>query len=667
MRPLSIPSGSVATLAAALLATTAPFAPALADPQPDADRRPALKAAIDLFPAFEQHDKRGPLPIMPIYDVTRMPGDWRYKRDEWDPAAVTAPLGAVETVVNTTRPLVAGFGLTDNGAARQAFVDAKQRAGQFMVRGVGTYKWADDYQDGDGNTVRTGYGRDTEQLILGWFPNQDTTLKAIVIRDEIREDKQPNTTTQTPAGPFSSGADSLETERYIGKLVFDTAFDGALEALHAETTVAWIDRRNNNFEMQPPRQPGQRQEANVDRRKVEGLVHGDLRLDTVPVRLGLRGLYDSHDAERSTGSALDTVSSVNYPDITRIETSLFAESALALGGGRLDLGLRWDHASTSPGRADDTATWLNPPGTRAAATTTPRALYRTYHGTTELDRAIHAVSAVAAVSRDWIADADETLDTRLRLGRIARLPDNQELYFARFHGNPQMRAIGDPGLDPEIHYRAEAEATYESAAWQGFGRTAPLADGPSVRLSATASLDYVEDFISRDRAADTALIWRNVDARFVSLSMAAEWNLTRTLSAGLYGRATWAENLDDSRGLYGIAPAEATFLVDYHDRLGTLGTWNAGFKLRAVAAPSDPDDDLATGTALDPEDIGAFAVLDLHAGAQVYDRVGVRLSVTNVLDTDYAELDPHYVTDTPNPGPIDAPGRTFALWTVVNF
>jgi hypothetical protein len=97
-----------------------------------------------------------------------------------------------------------------------------------------------------------------------------------------------------------------------------------------------------------------------------------------------------------------------------------------------------------------------------------------------------------------------------------------------------MRAIGDPGLDPEIHYRAEAEATYESAAWRGVGRTAPLADGPSVRLSASASFDFVKNFISRDRAADTALIWRNVDARFVSLSMAAEWNLTRTLSAARF-------------------------------------------------------------------------------------------------------------------------------------
>lgn len=660
-------------LIALLLASTALCPAALAQGKTKA-KPLTLTASVDLFPTFRQHDKRGPLPIMPIYDLTRMPGDWPYKRDEWDRTAVAPPLGALDTVVNTTRPVVAGFGFTDNGGARQGFVDVKQRVGAFFLRGVGTYKWAESYEDGDGDTVRFGYNRDTEQLVLGYRPDSDTSLKAIVIRDEIRDNEMPETTSVSPKGDYVPGADSVRTTRYVGRLVFDKGFEGTLEDLHAETKVVWVNRRNNNFEFQDGRQPGQRQEATPERRMVDGLVHGDFRFGDTPVRIGLRGLYDSHDAERATGADLETLSSINYPDITRLQTRVFAETALAVAPkARLDLGLRWDFANTSLGRADDVASWLNAPGTKVVKTTTPRTLYRDYYGETDLDRSIHAVSLVGELSRSWLNDA---LDTTLGFGRIARLPDNQELYFSRYHGgDPLKRAIGNPGLDPEVHYRAEAGASYQSAGWLGFGRKAPFGDEPSFRIAGSASFDHVEDFISRDRArgqsggtvADEAIIWRNVDARFASLSLSAEWNVTRTLTTGLYGRATWAENLSEDRGLYGIAPAELVFLADYHDRLSTHGTWNVGLKVRAVADPTDPDDDLAGGTALDPEDISGFATLDLYGGVQLHDRVGIRLGISNVLDTEYAELDPHYVTDTPDPGPVNAPGRTFFLWTVVNF
>jgi len=645
-----------------LLLSTVTVAPsALAD---EADGPLTLNAALDLFPAFSQHAARGPMPIMPLYDITGLPGDWAYKRDEWDSWAPSPGLGALESVVNTTRPVVMGFGFTDNGEARQAFVDAKQRVGAFMMRGIGTYKWAGTYEDGDGDTVRTGYGRDTEQLILAYTPDLDTAVKAIVIRDEIRDNKLPETTNHDPSGAATIGIDSLRTTRYIGRLIFDKALDGTLEALHADTRVTVIDRHNNNFDLQATKQPGQRQDANIERHAIEANLHGDLRLGDTPLRVGARGLYENHDGDFATGADLSSLAAIHYPDITRYETALFAETAFDVDVARLDLGLRWEQATTDLGRADDTVTWLNPPGTRVASSTTARDLYRRYAGTGDVDRTKHAVSAVAKVSRSWLDDA---LDTHLSAGRIARLPDNQEMYFARYHGNSLLRQVGNPDLDPEVHYRVAVGASYESAGWLAFGRRAALSQDPAFHLSASLSHDYVDDFISRDRASDRTLVWRNVDARFTSLDAAAEWNATRTLSLGLYGRVTWAETVDDDRGLYGIPPAEAVFLADYHDRLSSHGTWNVGLKVRAVADPSDADDDVASGTGADPEDIDSFTVVDLYGGLQFHDRVGMRLGVSNLFNTEYAELVPRYATNTPNPGPTNAPGRTFYLWTVVNF
>jgi len=645
-----------------LLLSTAAVAPtALAE---EAVAPLTLSSALELFPAFSQHAKRGPMPVMPLYDLTGLPGDWAYKRDEWDPWAPSAGLGAVDSVVNTTRPVVMGFGLTDNGEARQAFVDAKQRVGAFMVRGIGTYKWAGTYQDGDGETVRTGYGRDTEQLILAYTPDADTAVKAIVIRDEIRDNRLPETTNHDPAGNPTIGVDSLRTTRYIGRLMLDKAFEGTLEALHADTRVVVSDRHNSNIDLQPNRQPGQRQDANIERHAIEANLHGDLRLGELPLRLGARGLYENHDGDFATGANLSSLAAIHYPDITRYETALFAESAFDIDVARLDLGLRWEHASTDLGRADDTVTWLNPPGTRVASRTTARGLYQRYAGTDDVDRTNHGISAVARVSRSWLDDA---LETHLDAGRVTRLPDNQELYFARYHGSPLLRQVGNPDLDPEVHYRVEAGTSYESEGWLAFGRRAALSHDPAFRLSAAVSHDYVDDFISRDRAADNTLVWRNVDASFTSLNASAEWNATRTLSFGLFGRVTWAENLDDDRGLYGIPPAEAVFLADYHDRLSSHGTWNVGLKVRAVADPSDADDDLTSGTGADPEDIDGFTVVDIHGGVQLHDRIGMRLGVSNIFNTEYAELVPQYVTNTPNPAPTNAPGRTFYLWTVVNF
>ncbi|GEO82317.1 TonB-dependent receptor [Pararhodospirillum oryzae] len=648
-------------LAAFLLGSVAVVSatPALA-----ADEKLTMLEANKLFPAFDQWDKRGPMAIMPLYDVGRLPGDWAFKTDEWDPDAPSAGLGALDSVLNTTRPVVAGFGLTDNGEARQAFVDARQKVGAFMLRGVGTYKWAGTYQDGDGDTVRSGYGRDTEQLIATYQPDSATTLRTIFIRDEIRDYKMPETAIHDATGAFGIGMDSVKTTRYIGRVMLDKALDGTVEKVHGETRLLVLDRDNNNVDLQAAKQPGQRQKADIDRHQIEASGYGDLRLGTVPLRIGARGMYENHDGAIYGGSTLETLSAFQYPDITRFETTLYAQSALNMAAGKLDMGLRWEQATTGLGRADDTLTWLNPAGTRAASTTTARALYSRYAGTDDTDRFLNGVSAVATLSQEWM---DKAVDTHVSVGRIARLPDNQELYFARYHGSSAMRHVGNPGLDPEAHYRIETGASYKTASWSAFGRKAALAQGPAVKLAASASYDYVDDFISAERASDNTLTRRNVDAQFASVNASAEWNVTSTFSTGLYGRVTWAENLDDDRGLYGVAPAEAVFLADYHDRLSTQGTWNVGLKVRAVADPSDADDDTNTGTGLDPEDISGFTVLDLYGGVQVHDRIGIRLGVSNVFNTEYAELVPQYAVDTTNPGPVNAPGRTFFLWTVMNF
>ncbi len=60
-------------------------------------------------------------------------------------------------------------------------------------------------------------------------------------------------------------------------------------------------------------------------------------------------------------------------------------------------------------------------------------------------------------------------------------------------------------------------------------------------------------------------------------------------------------------------------------------------------------------------------MVDLYAGIQVHDRVGLRLGIENLFDKTYAEHDPHIATDESNPTAVNAPGRTFYARAVAAF
>ena len=200
-----------------------------------------------------------------------------------------------------------------------------------------------------------------------------------------------------------------------------------------------------------------------------------------------------------------------------------------------------------------------------------------------------------------------------------------------------------------------------------------LTDAWSVSGAMRAS--YVEDFITRDRARlqpgvlqdDRALIFRNVDVSMLTAELDATWNLTPRLSTRANLIYTLAENTSDDRPLYGIAPLEANLLIDYSDRLATFGSWSVGGKLRLVADQNRVDDDLNSGAGFDQGETDSFAVLDLYAGVQLYDRVGLRVGVENVFDTTYEEHVARDTLDSIQRQRITAPGRSVFVRGMITF
>ena len=116
-----------------------------------------------------------------------------------------------------------------------------------------------------------------------------------------------------------------------------------------------------------------------------------------------------------------------------------------------------------------------------------------------------------------------------------------------------------------------------------------------------------------------------------------------------------------------MAPFEANWLVDYHDDISRFGTWHTGTKLRMVAGQGRADTDPSRGSGYDSGETSGFSVLDLYAGAQLYERISMTAGIDNVLDKRYAVHDVVPLTGTGAALAVDAPGRTFFVRATASF
>ena len=167
--------------------------------------------------------------------------------------------------------------------------------------------------------------------------------------------------------------------------------------------------------------------------------------------------------------------------------------------------------------------------------------------------------------------------------------------------------------------------------------------------------------------ADNATIYRNVNADLARLAADVQWNVTGNVATRVNLSFDWGHNRTDGRALYGVAPFETNWLVDYHDDLSGIGTWHTGTKLRMVAGQDRADTDPSRGSGYDSAKTSGFSVLDLYAGAQIYDRVSMTAGIDNVFDKRYAVHHVVPLTGTGAAKAVDAPGRTFFVRATASF
>jgi iron complex outermembrane receptor protein len=649
-----------AALAVVLLV---PFAPA-AQSLPEAP----------LIPRIEPHNRPGPLPIPGTADHGTAPVFNLYRRDR-----ITPDLGILRPMVEGTQAVRLGAGYGGAGDAMETFGQALLRHGPYAAMGGLAWRDVGGYGDGAGNRVRYGYSRLTGNLGAMATPRDGTALRVMLLHDDVRDLLMPLGRPVVEFGvPLVSGAgaDPLFTTRTALRLGGEHRFEGGLR-LRLDAGYARFDREADNFTLRPSI-PANRVRSEI----AADVFDARLALDDVAGvwRVGLDLRHESRNGRRFGAPGLNSLAILSgrqAPDADKTEFGVFGEAAVTpWQGGRLALALRLDHAEAEAGAAHDV---LRTPG----FTGTVRSLYAQYYGAgVPVSRRFTEPSVLLRLDHRFAADGPAA---HVSLGRIARMPAIEELFFAlpsapvlTPQGTP-ARQVGNPTLSPEIHYRAEAGLAWQGEGWQGWMRPPPASvpgiDTSAWRFALTGHVSLVEDFISRDRArgqggvlrSDFAAIWRNVDAMLAGVEADLQWNLTRNLATRANLAYTWGENRDTGKALYGIAPLEANLIVEWHDRLFDEGRWSIGTKLRLVAAQNRADINPTTGSGYDVARSAAFALLDIFATLRWREGVALRVGIDNVTNAAFAEHLPFRTTDDANFSPVRGPGRTVWARALITF
>ncbi len=523
--------------------------------------------------------------------------------------------------------LSAGAGAGDNGLEWRADSQLLWRGERAALRLDANAASYDDYVDGDGDAVRSGFRRRAMHLLAGRDFGDAGSWEMGVERAETLDAR------------FAGAGMDAPLDRMTGVRVAHRRELGAW-SLAARAWRNEVDHVMDNFSLRP-------QPAMAMRVPAESDTQGaDLRLDTQrgdwAVALGLDLGSNRRQATRYAGANPASLTMVNaflWPDARLNQAGLFSEASRSTDAGTATFALRVDRFRAQARRADQR------PSPMAMA---PSALYATYYGSSQDRRDDTVVSGLLR----WEQPLAEGVTVFTGLSRTVRAADATERFLASPNAMPAGRWIGNPGLDLEKHVQLDL-----GLAWQGDKGNA----------SAVVFADRVGDYILRDRArgqdgvllSDRASIYRNVDASLRGLEIEGRWQWTPALS--IDAEAAWVrgENRSDSRPLAQIPALNGALALTWQS---AAGEWTA--RARGASRQDRVDDSVLTGSGLDAGPTPSFGVLDL-GWSRSFGSHRLRLDVRNVFDRTYAEHLNRANQDPFNPDPVQVnePGRgLFLAW-----
>jgi iron complex outermembrane receptor protein len=525
----------------------------------------------------------------------------------------------------------AGAGYKSNSNTRDAFADLTAGNSKGYARAIAQYTDADNYEDGDGNEVRSAYNQKAGSLTLGYIPNLDTLVELGV---EATREK----------GMLYAGAgmDAPESNNDTVRLKFEKNKVGVFNQIKGRIYQSKVDHVMDNYSLRPSGAMKILTDSTSDTRGGR-ITAGFFSGDDYSWTIGIDARMNDREAIRYAGMTVPpaTAQSLMWPDVQIDETGVFGEVKKQLHEkDSLKMGLRYDRVSSVANKA-----------TTAAMGISPNDLYQMYYGITAKDKDDNNVSGFVRYEKG-IAERHGLLFASL--SQSVRSADTTEGYIAAANATPMMRWAGNPNLDPETQHQAEIGLSWNSGKWKTEG-----------------SIYYndVSNYILRDRAhgqdgillSDNATIYRNVDATLYGAEFGVTRQISTAWSSNLNAAYVNANNDTDDRPIAQTPPLEGSLGVDY-----SASDWKAGAKVKWATKQTRVDDNMMTGSALDAGQTPGYGVLDLYAATVIGKETSLKFGIDNVTDKAYAYHVNRANSDAFNPDAVQVnePGRE--LWARIS-
>jgi iron complex outermembrane receptor protein len=518
-----------------------------------------------------------------------------------------------------------GFGYEDNGDTTDGFTQLA--FGNKKTTGVIKYaqKAANDYEDGEGETIRSSFSQSNASATLYWDPTDTLNTEFKYSADKTRDALYTGLAMDAPIADNTS-FDLKLTKKMDG-------FFKSLEFIAYQSDV--IHKMDNKL-----RNPMTVMEVESTSKTTGLKIMGtSLRGSTIG-KIGLDIQNLDQYAEKIHGGVINTYM---WPDAKLYQTGVFAEFNTELKNfDTFRYGLRIDSISAKANKADEVANAMA--GSAESA----------YEAVYDLDFEDKTETNISTLVR-YTKEISKSKKAFIGLSSVARTADINERFIHKFGSTAGKKETGNPDLNPEQHLQLDL----------GFIKT-----DSHHSASISAFYNQVTDFITKDRArgqedvelSDGRVIYRNVDAKLLGVEIAGGYKFQSGAYTDLSISYTYGQNTTDKRALYEIPPVEyqLTYGVDKE-------IWNTSVTLQGAGSQPRVDKDSSSGAGIDANDTTAWAILNLKGSYRFSNRLKLNAGIRNLANSEYANHLNMVDVITAEQVQVNEPGRSVWLNTTYTF
>lgn len=457
---------------------------------------------------------------------------------------------------------------------------------------------ADNYQDGNGNTVPSNWERWNTDLALGWTPNENTWLELTAGKAD---------------GEAAYAGRSMDGSQFaresLGLRFEKKNITNVIKKIEAQVNYSYNDHIMDNFSLrQPPMTHDMTTHTMVSNpssmQVTRRTLNTRLALTSEWDRLSLITGVDSQQNRHAGGMQSMMMNMPVTEDMHFNSYGAFTELNYQLSqNNKLVSGIRVDQVKVKDLRQNSIDQGLN----------------------RELDRTL----ASGFIRFENQHPEHENRKTYIGLGFVERMPDYWELYSPK-HGNAGSSNTFN-GVDTEKTLQLDFGYQHEHGAYRSWlsGYAGLINDYILMRyhnhmaMSGMAGMDHGSSFSAGAQ---------NVDATIAGAEAGIGYNFSDAIQADVSAMYAWGKNTTDHTPLPQISPLEGRVNLRYIQDQYTLGAY-----WRVVAPQNRVALNQGNIVGYDVQPSAGFGTLSLNGTYHIQQGVDLSVGIDNLFDKAYTE------------------------------